>query len=450
MALEVLFNAFGHRVVDFNKVDLQTLDNSEALVLDTPTFHERMQSSLPSTISAWDTSKEQKKVVSGLRKVYAASYAEALQIIEHGQANRTVSTTHTNNPSSRSHAFLQIEIKRFSSRNTERGSANLCIVDLAGSERSRTAEAGSINRSLMCLGQCLQLQNEGSDNGKPSIVPWRQSKLTELLFSNSFSGAGGGQGACMIVTADAMGDFSATSQILRYSALAREVSAPRISRSLSICSSVSSCSESAVDALAGSISSLAIATDLTIPPLSAAPEEPSKDTIIARLLSKLHETESRLQLAEERCEALENKCLFIEQSVREEVADDMELRLEEVRRSMLDRLRVEEEWREGYVDGKIEIMKRGIQVHEDAPRSVYLRIEELEDENERLRRELMQLKREAGNRSPSKGQIPREVREAGYRTPSKGQVVKGRKGSKPLKDVLNLEAFRALTISGER
>jgi hypothetical protein len=89
-------------------------------------------------------------------------------------------------------------------------------------------------------------------------------------------------------------------------------------------------------------------------------------------------------------------------------------------------------------------------VHEDAPRSVYLRIEELEDENERLRRELMQLKREAGNRSPSKGQIPREVREAGYRTPSKGQVVKGRKGSKPLKDVLNLEAFRALTISGER
>lgn len=50
MALEVLFNAFGHRVVDFNKVDLQTLDNSEALVLDTPTFHERMQSSLVSRI----------------------------------------------------------------------------------------------------------------------------------------------------------------------------------------------------------------------------------------------------------------------------------------------------------------------------------------------------------------------------------------------------------------
>src|ERR1700756_426727 len=36
------------------------------------------------------------------------------------------------------------------------------------------------------------------------------------------------QRAIMIVTADPRGDFNATSQILRYSALAREVTVPRI------------------------------------------------------------------------------------------------------------------------------------------------------------------------------------------------------------------------------
>lgn len=71
-------------------------------------------------------------------------------------------------------------------------------------------------------------------------------------------------------------------------------------------------------------------------------------------------------------------------------------------------------------------------VHEDAPPSAIERIEDLEDENERLRREIMQLRRDMGNRSPSK-QLKREW----------AQV-------KPLKDVLNLDAFRQLSLDGER
>ena len=67
---------------------------------------------------------------------------------------------------------------------------------------------------------------------QPNLVPFRQCKLTELLFSNSFLspsaahasssvGRRNPQKGVMIVTADPLGDFNATSQILRYSALAR-------------------------------------------------------------------------------------------------------------------------------------------------------------------------------------------------------------------------------------
>ena len=78
------------------------------------------------------------------------------------------------------------------------------------------------------------------DKIQSSIVPFRQCKLTELLFSNSFPSSSqhtsahsnnhlrNPQKAVMIVTADPVGDFNATSQILRYSALAREVTVPRV------------------------------------------------------------------------------------------------------------------------------------------------------------------------------------------------------------------------------
>lgn len=421
MALDVLFSSIGDRTIDSAKIDLQVLDNTEAVVssvaalqqtaqdghpskrffptprtpdvsditIDLPDsksryvillsmyelYNDRIFDLLdesvyspsarrkalifkkPSTISTWDTSREQKKAVSGLRKIHARNLQEALQVLEHGQATRTVSATNSNATSSRSHAFFQIEIKRFSARHHERGSACIYIVDLAGSERARTAktagdrlaEAGSINRSLMCLGQCLQLQTQVSENGKPAVVPWRQSKLTELLFSNSFSGAGGGgHKTSMVVTADAMGDFHATTQILRYSALAREVTVPRASSRAMSDSSVSSLSDvGVVDALVGGGSGVNLV--------------PGEQRLVARLISQLKEMEMKAKDMESRWKEAEERCLYLEQTVREEVADEMEGRLEDMRRGMMERLETEVEWREGYVDGKIDIMKRGIQ-----------------------------------------------------------------------------------------
>ncbi|KAI7524066.1 P-loop containing nucleoside triphosphate hydrolase protein, partial [Hortaea werneckii] len=192
-----------------------------------------------------------RKVVAGLKKVVCSTLEEALLVLETGLTERRVAGTGSNAVSSRSHGFFNIEVKK-RARST-RGipvsgpwtSSTLTIVDLAGSERARAAktagatlaEAGKINESLMYLGQCMQLQADQAQGlTNANVVPFRQCKLTELLFSNSLGAAGGKetgskkapQKAVMIVTADPLGDYNATSQILRYSALAREVTVPRV------------------------------------------------------------------------------------------------------------------------------------------------------------------------------------------------------------------------------
>src|SRR5271170_3045470 len=104
-----------------------------------------------------------------------------------------------NTSSSRSHAIFQLELKTFLTQTATIYTSTLNIVDLAGSERSkpnslnhgdRLAEAGSINRSLMVLGQCIEVlrnQRKSSSGGGfvPGIIPFRQNKLTEVLFGNA-------------------------------------------------------------------------------------------------------------------------------------------------------------------------------------------------------------------------------------------------------------------------
>jgi len=345
----------------------------------------------PSTQSPWEASREQKKVVAGLRKVCVSTYDEALQVVEHAQTCRKVSATNSNMSSSRSHAFLQIEIKRFSSRGVEKDSSSLHIVDLAGSERARNAqtagnqlvEAGSINKSLMMLGQCLASQQPGS----ATQPPYRSSKLTEVLFSNTFTGISK-QKAVILVTADPMGDYNPTLQVLKYSALAKEaiVSLPPAPRSIR---TVSGSTELLSDAEGtGSNSTI------------------SKDALIRRLVAQLEEAESRWHDAEERC-------LMIEQSVREEMADEMEARLEDARRAAMEARVQEAEWRDEFMDEKLDILRRGLEEElkvyedEDATGTTGGRsgVEALERENEALRRELTAMKRDKANRSPTKTTI---------------------------------------------
>ena len=69
----------------------------------------------------------------------------------------------------------------------------LSLIDLAGSERAskeysktensgiRMIEGANINKSLLALGNCINILYENQKTGKNNHVPFRDSKLTRLL-----------------------------------------------------------------------------------------------------------------------------------------------------------------------------------------------------------------------------------------------------------------------------
>lgn len=231
------------------------------------------------------------------------------------------------------------------------------MLTLKGSERARTAktagatlaEAGKINESLMYLGQCLQMQSNLQDGLKvcskycsvsaamandqqTALVPFRQCKLTELLFSNSFPSSNQmsrglhPQKAIMVVTADPLGDFNATSQILRYSALAREVTVPR----------VPSVTESILSAVSGKGRSI---SGRMSPNFAQAEELERAAMEITRLTKDCHglavrlaEEEIMRSEVEIRLSAAEDRCVMIEQEVREECWAEMDEMMEDERK----------------------------------------------------------------------------------------------------------------------
>jgi hypothetical protein len=316
-----------------------------------------------------------RKVVAGLRKIVCSTYDEAMMVLETGLHERRVAGTGSNSVSSRSHGFFCIEVKRnhHGRHNGRYGVENwtggtLSIVDLAGSERARNAkttgstlaEAGKINESLMYLGQCLQVQSDCQHDGSKPIIPYRQCKLTELLFSNSFPSSGNAslaakqpQKAVMVVTADPQGDFNATSQILRYSALAREVTVPRV--------------PSVTSTIQNSVSYPNLPSGRRTPQdnyfsaqeLEQATNEVMRlseecDALAVRLAKeeiKRSEAELKLQIAEERA-------MEIEAQVREDCWAEMEERIEQEKQRW--RAAWEEERLRGerYVDGKLDLMAR--------------------------------------------------------------------------------------------
>lgn len=270
----------------------------------------------------------------------------------------------------------------------------------------------------------MQMQSDNASSNSPALVPFRQCKLTELLFSNSFPHHGGAapgkssQKAIMIVTADPLGDFNATSQILRYSALAREVTVPRIP-------SVSSTILSAT--LRATTNGRPVTPSAVLEELEASYAE------VARLKEQLEVTQ--LQLQEETQRRVEVEASWttaemrldeVEDLIREEVCEEMEQRMElEMRRWRAQR-DVDLDAADEHVDRKIEVFARGMEggvvVWEDddkenggefvgggekrvvapSPRDD-ARIQELEDENARLRAMLASSERaKMGIRSPSK------------------------------------------------
>jgi len=127
-------------------------------------------------------------IVPDLTEYHVKSSKELISMIIKGNAKRTMAPTGENQFSSRSHAILQIVIEQKTKlRDLKEAliTSKFLLVDLAGSERSglekgiRTHEGKNINKSLLSLGNCINLLSDKSKKG--SFVPYRDSKLTRLL-----------------------------------------------------------------------------------------------------------------------------------------------------------------------------------------------------------------------------------------------------------------------------
>lgn len=292
---------------------------------------------------------------------------------------------------------------------------------------------------------------------QPNIVPYRQCKLTELLFSNSFPSSSSSstssssssysnssasqqshaprrnpQKGVMIVTADPLGDFNATSQILRYSALAREVTVPRVP-------SITATILAHVPSTAGSVwppspnggrhqQQAQPAQRPFLPPgpgpyrnrtpPMCADERATMELAaleIARLSDELsllrreldEQVDGRLT-AEAHLLSMEDRMTELEAVIRDDCANEFEQRFALELARFKATMAMEKERNEEHWDRKVDLLERGLDTADGDKENIL--VENVEEEIERLRRENAILKRELACRSPNKRR-PLEERE---------------------------------------
>ncbi|KAH7857710.1 hypothetical protein Vadar_015637 [Vaccinium darrowii] len=137
---------------------------------------------------------KQQVCIVGLQEYKVSDVETIKELIERGNATRSTGTTGANEESSRSHAILQLAVKRSadaSETKPPRVVGKLSFIDLAGSERGADTtdndkqtrmEGAEINKSLLALKECIRALD--NDQGH---IPFRGSKLTEVL-RDSFVG----------------------------------------------------------------------------------------------------------------------------------------------------------------------------------------------------------------------------------------------------------------------
>lgn len=129
----------------------------------------------------------------GLSERPVSNANELMDVIEAGAMNRSTGSTSKNADSSRSHAVLQLSLRKEMGRQKNVEHGRLTFIDLAGSERgadtskeSRATrlEGAEINTSLLALKEVIRALATGDSM---SHIPFRGSKLTQVL-KESFVG----------------------------------------------------------------------------------------------------------------------------------------------------------------------------------------------------------------------------------------------------------------------
>jgi len=169
--------------------------------------------------------------VEGAKAKAVGSYKAISDTMDAGTASRTVAATQMNATSSRAHTIMCISVKQVISEDgrTKELSSDMNLVDLAGSERAestgatgdRLKEGAAINKSLSSLGNVIKaLADQANNPGKKVFIPYRDSKLTQILQS-----ALGGNSKTIMVAALSPADinFEETLSTLRYADRAKQI-----------------------------------------------------------------------------------------------------------------------------------------------------------------------------------------------------------------------------------
>lgn len=124
----------------------------------------------------------------GLSEVHVLSVEQIMETIGNGLQSRTSGVTGANADSSRSHAILQLQLKRGQDL---KPFGKMSFIDLAGSERGADTidqnkqtrlDGAEINKSLLALKECIRALDLEKKH-----LPFRGSKLTQVL-KDSFTG----------------------------------------------------------------------------------------------------------------------------------------------------------------------------------------------------------------------------------------------------------------------
>ncbi|XP_058251033.1 kinesin-like protein KIF2C isoform X2 [Hemibagrus wyckioides] len=164
--------------------------------------------------------ENQQVQVVGLQEMPVSSVEDVIKMIEKGSACRTSGQTFANANSSRSHAVLQVILRRHKLLH-----GKFSLVDLAGNERGTDVssndrqtmvETAEINRSLLALKECIRSLGQNSEH-----IPFRMSKLTQVL-RDSFIGEN--SRTCMIaMISPGMNSCEYTLNTLRYADRVKEL-----------------------------------------------------------------------------------------------------------------------------------------------------------------------------------------------------------------------------------